>query len=37
VCEGDFARDLDFAVVNVQGQPPDEDGVQAKLRALTQS
>ena len=37
VCEGDFARDLDFSVVNVQGQSPDVDGVQTKLRALTLS
>ena len=37
VCEGDFARDLDFAVINVRGQPPDVDGVQDKLRALTMS
>ncbi len=35
ICEGDFARDMDFAVVNVQGEAPNNDRVQDKLSGLT--
>jgi uncharacterized protein YbjT (DUF2867 family) len=34
ICEGDYARDIDFAVVNVKGDVPDADGLRAKLERL---
>jgi nucleoside-diphosphate-sugar epimerase len=34
ICEGDCARDLDFAVVNVKGEVPTTDQVQERLKAL---
>lgn len=34
VCEGDFARDMDFAVVNVKGDAPSIEMVQERLTAL---
>ena len=34
VCEGDSARDIDFAVVNVKGESPTVDTVQEKLANL---
>mmetsp|Transcript_17991 Transcript_17991/g.23980 ORF Transcript_17991/g.23980 Transcript_17991/m.23980 type:complete len:352 (+) Transcript_17991:159-1214(+) len=34
ICEGDCARDMDFAVVNVKGESPTADTVQERLRAL---
>lgn len=34
ICEGDFARDIDFAVVNVKGDAPDTGQVQDKLSGL---
>lgn len=34
ICEGDFARDMDFAVVNVKGESPDTEMVQSKLSGL---
>jgi nucleoside-diphosphate-sugar epimerase len=34
VCEGDCARDLDFAVVNVKGDVPTIEMVQERLKAL---
>lgn len=35
ICEGDFARDMDFAVVNVQGKAPGMEQVQEKLSDLS--
>lgn len=35
VCEGDFARDMDFAVVNVKGESPPVEAVQERLGALS--
>ena len=32
--EGDCAKDMDFAVVNVKGDAPTEEGVREKLEAL---
>jgi nucleoside-diphosphate-sugar epimerase len=34
ICEGDCARDLDFAVVNVEGAVPTIEAVQERLKAL---
>lgn len=34
ICEGDFARDMDFAVVNVKGECPTVDALREKLRGL---
>lgn len=34
ICEGDCARDLDFAVVNVAGDAPTTEEVQDRLKAL---
>ena len=34
VCEGDCARDMDFAAVNVKGNPPSVDLVQERLLTL---
>lgn len=34
VCEGDFAHDIDFAVVNVKGDSPSLEAVRDRLRAL---
>ena len=34
ICEGDYARDMDFAVVNEKGDSPTVDVVQERLRAL---
>lgn len=34
ICEGDCARDMDFAVVNVKGTVPTVDELQGKLQAL---
>jgi len=37
VCEGDFARDVDFAVVNVKGEAPETGPLQEKLGRLISS
>lgn len=34
ICEGDYARDLDFAVVNVKGNSPSVEAVQERLAGL---
>lgn len=34
ICEGDCARDLDFAVINVKGDVPTIEEVQERLKAL---
>lgn len=34
ICEGDLARDTDFAVVNVKGESPSTDQVQTRLASL---
>lgn len=34
VCEGDCARDMDFAVVNEKGESPSGDAVKERLNAL---
>ena len=34
ICEGDLARDMDFAVVNVKGDAPSTEQVQMKLSEL---
>jgi len=35
LCEGDYARDMDFAVVNVKGDVPDADRFRTKLSSLS--
>jgi len=37
ICEGDYALNTDFAVVNVKGDAPSAEGVQERLRALVTS
>jgi nucleoside-diphosphate-sugar epimerase len=34
ICEGDFARDIDFAVVNVKGDEPNMEQIQNRLSGL---
>uniref|UniRef100_A0A7S1UXL2 NAD(P)-binding domain-containing protein n=1 Tax=Grammatophora oceanica TaxID=210454 RepID=A0A7S1UXL2_9STRA len=34
ICEGDYARDMDFACVNVKGESPSVETVQEKLKVL---
>ena len=34
ICEGDYARDLDFACINVKGNSPSLEAVQEKLSVL---
>ena len=34
ICEGDYARDLDFACINVKGESPSLESVQEKLAVL---
>jgi nucleoside-diphosphate-sugar epimerase len=34
ICEGDYARDMDFACVNVKGESPSLEAVQEKLAVL---
>jgi len=34
ICEGDCARDMDFAAVNVKGEAPSSEMVQERLQAL---
>lgn len=34
ICEGDYARDMDFACINVKGDSPSLEGVREKLAVL---
>jgi len=34
ICEGDFARDMDFACINVKGESPSTEQIQEKLGVL---
>jgi nucleoside-diphosphate-sugar epimerase len=35
ICEGDYARDMDFACINVKGETPSLEAVQERLAGLT--